>query len=104
MVDRPSPFHAVAEQFARSQKPPAETAAEAAARRRAEFERLTQPSAEAIAEAAAAIILAGQRRRGEVACDPTPAPQPDRRTLTPDEQASTAAAIIAAGKKRRGEA
>jgi hypothetical protein len=84
---------------------PAETAAEAAARRAREYDAIMNPSAEQIAEAAAAIVHAAAVARGEVEAGyfhPAP-PQPERRKLTPAEATVLAAQITAAAKKARGE-
>jgi hypothetical protein len=89
-----SPFAHLA--VMRSRTPPIETPAEAAARRRTEYDALVNPSAEQIAEAAAWIVLAGRKAKGEVEFFDAP-PQPVRRMMTAPE-------IVAAAKKARGEA
>jgi len=83
---------------------PAETAAEATARRAREYDRLVNPSAAEIADAAQAIVRAGQIARGEV----EPAfyegpPQPERRTLLAAEQRDLAQQISLAARKARSE-
>jgi hypothetical protein len=97
-----SPFTNLA--LIRSRTPPSESPTEAAARRRAEYDAIMNPSPEAIAEAAAAIVLAGQKARGEVEFfDAPPQPNPSRQ-LTADEQAETARKIVEAAAKARGTA
>ena len=83
---------------------PAETAAEATARRAREYNALVNPSAEQIADAAAAIIRAGDiaAGRAEPAFFDAP-PQPDRRTLSAAEQRDLAKQITMAARRARGE-
>jgi hypothetical protein len=105
MTDQQSPFRSPGHaRMAESIAARRESAADAAARRAAEFHRLTNPDPADVdaarADIAARIIKAGQVARNEIPPDPWSGPvQPPRGPLSVEQQRATAEAIIEVWKK-----